>query len=324
MNIQSIIFNRAHAYGFSRLYNNTFIDSEMPYGNVIQSDYIKNRLFNSKIYKTDCSCALLTQSDKLCGAAIANLRGTPFQEESDRLYLNMFIIDDAFRNKGLGQKLFDELVAVAQKNNIQSIKTSLQWCGIWPGIFSHWDKAILFCQKTGGTQKKGEIFLELDLFKEFQPIDFKTNLKKSIVLRQFKYKDIHSLSHFVQKFGAGWLHEVLNKVSGEYEFFNGYGLSSPYNPEDVFVAEHNNTICGFCIVQSNTKSDMAFFGPIGVQKNMRKHGIGASLLFKSIQYLKKKGNRRLGLWTNMDIFDTFYSQFGFQKTYETMHFEWHV
>jgi GNAT superfamily N-acetyltransferase len=67
---------------------------------------------------------------------------------------------------------------------------------------------------------------------------------------------------------------------------------------------------------------MSFFGPIGIDPDFRRMGIGSQLLFDAIDYLKDKGKEKMGLWATERNYNRFYQHFGLPKTFETVHVEW--
>jgi GNAT superfamily N-acetyltransferase len=302
---------------FKELFDECFGLRDAPYGKNISSNFLEKRVFASSIYSTDCSKAIFSKSGELCGFAIANFNAHPLQKQSDALYLNLFFIADAYRNRGLGQALINELVTEARIQGKKLVKTSLQWAGIWPGILSHWKNEIGFCQKTGGQLKPGELFIEVDLQQALSRRD------SNAIVRPYSASDFEALQELlVKNFSVGWTHEVFNKVCRHFDNFNGYGLAFPYCPEDVLVAESQKGICGFCVVQSTTDDKMSFFGPIGIDPDFRRMGIGSQLLFDAIDYLKDKGKEKMGLWATERNYNRFYQHFGLPKTFETVHVEW--
>jgi len=305
---------------FKDLFDECFNLRNAPYGKHISSNFLEKRVFASSIYSTDCSKAIYSKSGELCGFAMANFNAHPLQKESDALYLNLFFITEAYRNRGLGQALIKELVTTARNHGKKLLKTSLQWAGIWPGILSHWKNEIAFCQKMGGQLKPGELFIEMDLQQSLS-----RPRHENAIVRPYLASDFEALQRLlVENFSVGWTHEVFNKVSPHFDNFNGYGLAFPYCPQDVFVAENQKGICGFCIVQSTTDDKMSFFGPIGIAPAFRRMGIGTQLLFKAIDYLKAKGKEKMGLWATERNYKRFYQPFGMPKTFETVQVEWDV
>jgi len=313
-----------HSGQFKKLFDECFSQLKVPYANTIHHDFILKRVFQSSIYSTDCSKAIFSSSRELCGFCIANLSLNPLQKNWEKLYLNLFFIKPDFRNSGFGRELINNLILTAKDSNKKSIITSLQWSGIWPGIFVNWKDSIKFCKKTGGEIKSGEIFLEIDLLDI--PVDkyIKNTADNSILIRPYHNDDFQNLKKIAGQFGTGWLHEILNKVSHQYDSFNGYGLTNTYNLNDVIVAENYDGLCGFCIVQSNNSNIISFFGPVGILQKYRKRGIGSLMFFKAVKYLKSIGKKKMGLWTSQKIFENFYKKLGFYKTFETIHIEWNI
>lgn len=306
---------------FAEEYARCFGGLVLPYGKQITEDFLKKRLFNSQLYLTDFSNIFLTKNNEICGFILANLRKNPTQIHSSEMYLHLFFIDEKHRNQGYGKQAFKYLFDYAKENKITKILTSLQWGGIWPGIPTQLNEVILFCEKMGGEIKTGEFFLELEMG-NFLKKEIKLN---DYEIRFFEQTDKENLHQYLkQNFGIGWQCEVMSKVDENVEPFNGYGLSNTYRPKDVIVVTFENKICGFCIVQSQTNNDMAFFGPIAISKEHRGKQLGGIILEKVIEYLQSLKKTKVGLWTNEMIYQKFYKNFGFTKTGETVHVEWNI
>ncbi len=306
---------------FNKEYGDCFGNLKLPYGNQITANFLEKRIFNSQIYSFDCSKIIFTAKRDICGFILANLRKNPAQMQSSEMYLQLFFINEKYRHQYYGAQLFKYLFDYAHKNKITNIITSLQWGGIWAGIPIQLTDAISFCQKMGGEIKIGEFFLELEIAK-FEKKEIKlTNYKVAF----FKKSDREELFEYLkQHFGIGWQCEVMSKVDESFEPFNGYGLSNVYQPNDVFVITFQNKICGFCIVQSETDHDMAFFGPVAISKEHRGKQLGGIILEKVVEYLQVLKKTKIGLWTNEVIYEKFYKNYGFVKTGETVHVEWHI
>jgi GNAT superfamily N-acetyltransferase len=317
-----------HSDQFKKKFDETFAASELFYGNTISKDFLTKRLFKSSIFPSDFSKIVITDNGKIGGFAIANLRRNPGQKSSDYLYLNLFFIAPEFQNQGLGTKLIKNLLKTAKERNKKGMITSLQWCGIWSGLLAKWERTIKFCKRTGGVVQKGEIFLEYDLFSNVDERKYNLSLNKNFEIRAYDKKDLRKFHLFVSKnFGIGWTHEALRKVSHTYESFNGYGLAETYDPGDVWMISKKNDILGFCVVQSGSEeidNEKCFFGPIGIAHELRGKGLGGLLFFKAANYLRGKGKKVMGFWTDQNLYFKFYKKFGIKKTHETVNIKWPI
>ncbi len=309
------VLKSKHSKLFFDEYCRYFKKTKMPYATRISPDFFKNRIINSTLYKTDCSVILLSDSGDFYGLAIANLNANPIQKNSKQLFLNLFFAKPTYE-----LKLINHILAIAKENNCEKMITSLQWNGVWAGIPTHWHDTISIFKQSGGRIKTGELYLELELD------SFAVNVNPSLggyEIVFYKPAYFEALKKVLaDNFSIGWQYEVLSKVNMEIEPFNGYGLGKTYNPKDVMLMKKGNEICGFCIVQSQTNNDTAFFGPIGLAIEHRGQGLGHFLLQSSLEYLKSLGKLQLGLWTNYEIYQRFYKPMGFYKKCETVHFEW--
>jgi len=310
-----------HIEIFNQEYEKCFDKFDLPYGKKLEKYFLEQRIFNSQIYSFDFSKIILTKKNDICGFILANLKKNPLQTHSSEIYLHWFFINEKYRNQGCGKYIFKYLFDYAKNNGIYKIITSLQWGGIFPGIPTQLNGVVLFCEKMGGVIKTGELFLELEM-KHF--------IKKEIRLNDYKIRFFEEMDkeklyqHLKANFGIGWQCEVMSKVDKSFEPFNGYGLSNVYQPNDVIVVTFKNEICGFCIVQSKTDHEMAFFGPIAISKEHRGKQLGEIILEKVIEYLQNLKKTKIGLWTNDIIYKKFYQPYGFIKTGETVYVEWNI
>jgi predicted GNAT family N-acyltransferase len=88
--------------------------------------------------------------------------------------------------------------------------------------------------------------------------------------------------------------------------------------------EYQETVGGFCVLQSNTSTDSGFFGPVGLKPELRGKGIGQDILSNAAYYLMDRGKKKMGLWTSEAIFQSFYAKYRLHKVFETVHIEWEV
>ncbi len=307
--------NPIHSKLFFDEYCRYFKNTKIPYGNKISSEYFNDRIIKSSLYATDCSRVLLSNSGGFGGIAVANLKANPIDKRSKQLLLNLFFAKPAYESR-----LINHILDVATENNCEKVVTSLQWGGVWPGIPKHWHKTRSLFEQSGGIMSDGELYLELNL----NSFKLKTNPDLGdyeIIFYKSSYFEALKL-FLMENFSVGWQYEVLSKVNAEIEPFNGYGLGKTYNPSDVIIVKRGNKICGFCMVQSQMKNPLAFFGPIGLAVEHRGKGLGSFLLQFTLEYLKSLGKLQLGLWTNHEIYQRFYKSMGFCTKCETVHFEW--
>lgn len=306
---------------FNQAYNDCFKVFALPYGKKIEEDFLEKRLLHSQIYPFDFSKVIFTERHEICGFLLANLRKNPAQTHASELFVQLFFIIEKYRKQGYATGVFQELFNYAKNNGISKITTSLQWGGIWPGVFTQFSDFLAFSKKRGGTIKSGELFLELET-KNFQKKEIKLN---NYQIRFFKESDREKLFQYLtQRFGIGWQCEVMSKIDQHVEPFNGYGLSNVYCPNDVLIVSYQNQLCGFGIVQSQTNHEMAFCGPLEISQEHRGQQLGGLLLEKVVDYLQGLQKTKIGLWTNQAIYEKFYQPYGFVKTGETVHVEWHL
>ena len=118
------------------------------------------------------------------------------------------------------------------------------------------------------------------------------------------------------------------------EAFNGSGSASLQRIEDclannkqeeVFVAQHNGRLIGFCCVQVFKSFcydvDYAEITELYVDADFRRQGVGGMLLNRAQQYFRANGINNFQLFTGGEntSAQAFYEKLGFSKTDELMY-----
>lgn len=299
-----------------------------PYAHQVAPDYLEKRIFSSRLFSSDCSKIAISPPGRICGLAVANHKRYPDQKTPRRVYLNILLVAEGTNHDIAGRKLIHALLYEAEKAGKHGVKTSLQWGGLIPGIVTACRNELNFYSKIGCRFTAGELFLEMD-FGSPIPVGNLSELMSGdasdIVIRNYQSSDFTPLYRWIASdYGAGWTHEVFNKVDERFERFNGYGLTEPYRPDDVFIVSYQDRICGFCVVQSRTGCSKGYFGPVALSQSVRGKGIGARLFYRAINHLRAEGKTCVGLWTDRDTYLNFYKKIGCRKRYKTVHARWDV
>ena len=93
-------------------------------------------------------------------------------------------------------------------------------------------------------------------------------------VRRLDAWDRAPLGRFVREhFGEGWASEA------DFAFASGHPITG-------FVAVKDGSVVGFAVYETSRRG---FFGPTGVREDMRKRGIGASLLFRCLEGMREMG-----------------------------------
>ena len=314
-----------------QVYDRTFMQADIPYGQQLPGNFLANRLFGSCLWSYDCSRILLTQAGEGVGLALANRRLNPAAPETDWLWLQLFCIAPAWQGRGLGRLLLNNLLETAAATGKRGLATALQWAGIWPGILAGLQTMQTFCNRTGVRWRPGEIYLEKNLLERTAEsgIACPSCLGDGVTLLDYDNRHRQSLTALLRDhFSIGWQHEVLSHIDPDYEPFNGYGLAAgpdAHHPSGtILLLEQQSQVVGFCLLQAGTTASIAFFGPIGLQPEWRGYGWGSHLLRAAAHRLRAQGWHRLGLWTSAPLAQRFYAPLGIYPVTTTQHAEWRL
>ena len=162
-----------------------------------------------------------------------------------------------------------------------------------PGINILYEDYLEFFEGRGYFKKEENVNYEVNLAHYFYPrrVSRLENrlTSEGIVFRRGREEEAETISSWAGKiFSPFWRLELL------YAYRN--------KPPTIWVAEKGGEILGFAVYLRMGRNE---FGPIGVDPNKRKQGIGTILLFKSLNNLKEAGFRYAVIpWTSHLYFYT--------------------
>lgn len=100
----------------------------------------------------------------------------------------------------------------------------------------------------------------------------------------------------------------------EAELVDRLRLTEDYLPELTFVAEKNNELVGFIMLSyvtlaGSTSRKVLSMGPVAVDPNHQKHGVGATMIHKSIELAEARLEPLIILLGHIE----YYPRFGFER-----------
>lgn len=204
-------------------------------------------------------------------------------------WIKMITVDKSYRNMGFGKNL---LCSVEEKFLISGVKQVRVMDSApnyyQPGLDPRYTDAVVFFMNNGYKRDGENISLQTNLrdlsFIIPRALVKRINSEGITIKRARKNEHYAKLKKFILKNFPLWEHEVE--------------LGLKCSPERVFIATSSDgEIVGFScyeIFQGN-------FGPIGVEKQYRKLGIGKILLLKSLMEQRKLGRKIVIIpWVSMD------------------------
>ena len=231
-------------------------------------------------------CWLAVSKDKPIGFVMCTKRKFPYLErglEPDRGWINVLFVDPKYRNKGVGQHLYD-----LAENKLRSLGVKeITLAAYSPGYFfagvdeEHYPMAACFFKKNG-YQDLGQHYSMGRKLQEFDLSEEDKNKLNQIEEKGYQFKHftkeytLELLSFLKDEFGGGWKRNALLAMREG-------------NAEELIVLclDKYKKICGFSM--SAIDGNPMRFGPIGIAKQKRNEGLGSLLLKVSLMEMKKRG-----------------------------------
>ncbi len=189
-------------------------------------------------------------------------------------WIKIFVVDKQYRFKGIGKKMFAVIEEKLSSCDEIRIMDSVP-CYFQPGVDVRYTEAVVFLESLGYKKIGENIHLETQLenvdFNLITEIEQKINMLGYNILQPDKklYSEIIS---WIRKTFPAWEFEV------NYAYKN--------TPAKLFVVVHGNNIVGFSCYDTTSPG---WFGPIGVDSQHRKIGLGKILLLKCLKELYNLG-----------------------------------
>lgn len=243
-----------------------------------------------------------------------------YKKTKDRLsigYISFLIVDVAFQRNGIGSKLVAKAEESLQENRVRLIHLGSDPYHFFPGIPLNFKSARTFFQRHGYIEETQSFDLKCDLSK--------LNLQRMITVKSleivqedrysiefFQKEDFISLKRFFEKnFPGRWYEETVELIeqTGQYK--------------DLIILKDNElkTIIGFCRIYTKESGiigpsvywrkllgdSYGGLGPIGIDADYRKKGLGLTFLYHSLEILQKRNVKNTCIdWTVLiDFYGTF-------------------
>jgi GNAT superfamily N-acetyltransferase len=237
------------------------------------SSHIKHLIFDDPNFSTEyiiCGYKKDKLISFLCGVQ-ANYKGKQIG------WIKIFLVDKKFRRKGIGRQMFSLIEEKFKSCDEIRIMDSVP-CYFQPGVDVRYTEAIVFLESLGYKKIGENIHLETDLTK----IDFSLIKILEQQINQQNYRIVRGTTELYQPL-VTWIQQIF--PAWEYEVSFSYKAKQP----QVFIALHNDKVVGFSCFNTTAEG---WFGPIGVDPQHRKVGLGKILLLKSLKELKNLGYKK--------------------------------
>ncbi len=191
-------------------------------------------------------------------------------------YIKLMGVDEKFRRQGIAKALYTKLESFFIKQNVNNVRIYDVPLNYWmPGIDPRYTAALCWAMRMGFKRFGDAINLTVNLEQDWNTsLPEKKLANEGIEIRRATLNDKQSLFNFINNDWALWCNEV------EMAFKD--------IPSSIHIALINGNIKAFSAHNGNNKGT-GWFGPMGTHPDLRGKGIGAILLKRCLNDMKKMG-----------------------------------
>lgn len=224
--------------------------------------------------------------------------------------INSIIVDSEYRNIGIGSKLLEICTKELKNEGVNSLEVGRDTFHFFPGVPTEYIQSVEFFKNRGFEEE----YMSCDLVCDIRNI----NLEEIRIKRGLKINndDRYSFQELNEKYKNSLL-EFLKKTFpgrwyGEMKLFFEYGMDF----RDIIIAvdKKEDKVVGFShIFDKNSKilgpgvywrdllgDNYGGLGPIGIDTEYRKLGLGLTLLHRCIEIQKKRNVGKMCIdWTDL-------------------------
>jgi GNAT superfamily N-acetyltransferase len=260
----------------------------------ISDSSIRRITFGDPNFSTDLT-AVATEDGKTVGFVIGVRRTKSPKEvveaQKDVGWIKLFCVSEKHRRKGIGSLMLQELEEKFKAAGVERLRLcDYPGWTLFSGVDLMYEDAIAFLQAKG-FQKAGEaVDYEIDLLDFHVPRTVASLRTEGVTVRRARPEERDRFSK--------WATDVFSPFWG-YEVSEAFKFPQP----KLWIAEEEERVLGFSVYSA---LEPHWFGPIGVDPDSRKKGLGSLLLFNSLVSMREEGQRLAVIpWTE-HLF--FYSQ----------------
>jgi mycothiol synthase len=239
--------------------------------------------------------AVALEGNEIIGCMVG-VRRTRSPEESvevqkDVGWIKLFFVSETHRRKAIASRMLSELEGRFRSNGAERIRIAdfAGWT-LFSGVDLMYQEAVGFLVSRGFQKAEEAIDYEIDLLDFYVPkIVAEAKLEGATVRKA----ELSERERFTR-----WAAEMFSP-------FWGFEVSETFkfDPPKLWIGEQAGKILGFSVYGA---LEPHWFGPIGVDPDSRKRGLGSVLLFNSLASMREEGQRIAVIpWTE-HLF--FYSQ----------------
>ena len=238
--------------------------------------------------------AVALERNEIVGCMVG-VRRTRSPEESVEAqkevgWIKLFFVSEGHRRKGIASRMLSELEGKFKSSGVKEVRIAdfAGWT-LFSGVDLMYQEAVGFLLSRGFRKAEEAVDYEIDLLDFYVP---------KIVA------DIKLEGATVRKAEPGEKGRFTKWAAEVFSPFWGFEASEAFkfDPPKLWIGEEAEKTLGFSVYSA---LEPHWFGPIGVDPNSRKRGLGSVLLFNSLVSMKEEGQRMAVIpWTEHLFFYT--------------------
>jgi GNAT superfamily N-acetyltransferase len=230
-------------------------------------------------------------------------------DDSDRGWITLFAVEEESRGRGIGGALLEHALEWLRARGRASVHVSPYAPNYWaPGVdMLAYPQAVSFLEKQGFATTSRPISMDTRLVGGWRIPDWllereRTLCASGLAVHSYAPEHAPALAQFLRAhFPGDWQRYVreslLDITAGRRAL------------DDVIIAYDGHRVVGF----SHHEGER--FGPFGVAASDRGRGIGAVLLFRTLEIMRRRGHHNAWfLWTDDATADRVYRAAGFAES----------
>ncbi len=249
---------------------------------------------------------------KVVGVMVSVAPRYPLEDEQtrpERGYITLMAVDPRYRRQGIGSQLLQRVLAFLHSRGCQTVLVSPYGPGYWtPGVDeAAYPHAIAFLQAQGFRTVSRPLSMDASLVGGWAIPSWTLERceelhKQGVRISPLAFHLLPDLLAFLRREFPGDWQSLVRRAAEQIA-----GGQRP--PSDILLAHARGQVLGF----SHHHGER--FGPFGVALKHRGRGIGAALLFHTLEVMRREGRHNAWfLWTDDATADRIYRAAGFRET----------
>jgi len=238
--------------------------------------------------------AVATEGKKTVGFMLGAKRIRSPEEvvdaQKDIGWIKLLCVSEESRRKGIASLMLRKLEEGFRSDGVASIRLcDYPGWTLFSGVDLMYEDAIAFLQARGFRKAGETVDYEIDLLDFHVPRTVSATKLDGVTVRKARIDERERFSK--------WAKEVFSPFWG-YEVSEAFEFPQP----KLWVAEEGSRVLGFSVYSA---LEPHWFGPIGVDAEFRKKGLGSVLLFNCLTSMREEGQRLAVIpWTGHLFFYT--------------------